>query len=250
MNEELRSRSLAEGTPRYQQVADMLRADILSGRYAVGSHLPAEYELCERYSISRYTVREALRLLQEQGLVSRRQGAPTMVCAVTPRLQYHQSVSDLNDLLHYREVTRFRAIASRCLPADARLADWLELEPGAAVVHVQGMRHERGSDRPVCLTDVYASAARTRQAKPGRPAEQVLVELIDAFGVEHVGRVEQTLSAVALDAEQAKALESVAGAPALHILRRYFDPKGRLQVVATSLHSGDRFSFSSVLRRS
>ena len=51
--------------PRYLQVARELRQDIVDGVYPVGSQLPTEHELCERFSVSRYTIREALRRLRD-----------------------------------------------------------------------------------------------------------------------------------------------------------------------------------------
>jgi len=54
--------------PVYEQVARQLRDAILDGVLAPGEALPAERELCERFGVSRTTVREALRALQAQGL--------------------------------------------------------------------------------------------------------------------------------------------------------------------------------------
>src|SRR5690606_34867057 len=65
--------------PRYRQLADSLKADIVAGRYPVGSQLPPEYELCELHDVSRHTARDALRLLLEEGLVERRRGVGTTV---------------------------------------------------------------------------------------------------------------------------------------------------------------------------
>ena len=69
--------------PLYLQVVRALKDEIVSGVYPVGSQLPTEEELCERFSVSRYTVREALRRLREDNLVASRQGAGTIV--VPPR---------------------------------------------------------------------------------------------------------------------------------------------------------------------
>ncbi len=55
--------------PLYLQVVRALKDEIVSGVYPVGSQLPTEEELCDRFSVSRYTVREALRRLREDNLV-------------------------------------------------------------------------------------------------------------------------------------------------------------------------------------
>ena len=60
--------------PAYQQVADDLRALVLSGELAPGERLPTEQELCESFGVSRSTVREALRVLASQHLVTTTRG--------------------------------------------------------------------------------------------------------------------------------------------------------------------------------
>ena len=60
-------------SPRYQQLSTTLVREIGEGRYPVGSLLPPEPQLCQRFAVSRHTVREAVRHLCELGLVSRRE---------------------------------------------------------------------------------------------------------------------------------------------------------------------------------
>src|SRR5712672_3080063 len=76
-------RSVRSDDPLYLQLVRALKDEIVSGVHPVGSQLPTEEELCERFSVSRYTVREALRRLREDHLVSSRKGAGTTV--VPPR---------------------------------------------------------------------------------------------------------------------------------------------------------------------
>jgi len=57
---------------RYLQIARTLRKEIVDGVYPVGSQLPTEHQLCQRFDVSRYTVREALRRLREDNLVATR----------------------------------------------------------------------------------------------------------------------------------------------------------------------------------
>ena len=65
--------------PRYAELGDLLQAAIEKGEYAVGTLLPTELELCERFSVSRHTARAALAQLITAGLVQRRPGAGTRV---------------------------------------------------------------------------------------------------------------------------------------------------------------------------
>src|SRR5690348_5289879 len=77
---------------RYLQVARALRKEIVDGVYPVGSQLPTEHQLCERFSVSRYTVREALRRLRDDNLVASRPRSGTLV---VPRPSSDSYVQDV-----------------------------------------------------------------------------------------------------------------------------------------------------------
>ena len=66
-------------TPLFQQLAATLRAAIDAGEYPPGSRLPTENELCERYSVSRVTVRKALDELSQGEFLVRKPGKGTFV---------------------------------------------------------------------------------------------------------------------------------------------------------------------------
>ena len=61
--------------PKYQYIADSLRQEIESGVYSSKQLLPTEHLLCQRFQISRQTVRRALSVLEDEGLITRRQGS-------------------------------------------------------------------------------------------------------------------------------------------------------------------------------
>src|SRR6201994_1160161 len=86
---------------RYLQVARALRKEIVEGVFPVGSQLPTEHELCERFSVSRYTVREALRRLRDDNLVSSRPRAGTMVVPRVSASSYAQDNMTIDDLLAF-----------------------------------------------------------------------------------------------------------------------------------------------------
>lgn len=64
---------------KYKILADLLRQEIRSGSRP--GRLPTEKELAERYNMSRQTVRHALQILTEEGLIQRRQGSGSYVCS-------------------------------------------------------------------------------------------------------------------------------------------------------------------------
>jgi Bacterial regulatory proteins, gntR family len=69
----------ADPRPPYQQIADVLRGDIISGRYATGDTLPSGPVLVERFGVAMGTVRSAIRVLRDEELVTPWQGKGVVV---------------------------------------------------------------------------------------------------------------------------------------------------------------------------
>lgn len=65
--------------PLYRQLADLIRADIEAGHYAVEARIPSENQMADRYSIGRPTVRQATDMLVRSGMLVRRRGSGTFV---------------------------------------------------------------------------------------------------------------------------------------------------------------------------
>lgn len=55
--------------PRHQQIADHLRTEISDGEFTPGDKLPSEKRLCDYFKVSRITVRQALKALENEGLI-------------------------------------------------------------------------------------------------------------------------------------------------------------------------------------
>ncbi len=238
--------------PRYLQVARELTAAIAIGQYQVGDQLPTELELCKHFQISRFTAREAVRVLSSAGLITRRQRIGTVVIATPADARYTHAAASVGDLLQYAQDTELKLMFIGRVP----LAKDKAMQFGAAVgeewVYAMGMRQEsvltsaKGQEkagRPICITRLYLSPelggieARLRDRKT---AVYAMIER--EYGVV-IQRVEQYLQSVALDAEDAANLGCAAGSPALLIVRRYFDDRGRLVEVAENMHPGDRFIY-------
>src|SRR5437868_13595121 len=99
-------------TTRYLDIAAELQKAIRSGKYPVGDLLPTETELMARYAASRQTVREALRIITEQGLIVRRAGLGSVVIATEPPVLFTHSVKSLTEWLRYSNETYRQVVRS------------------------------------------------------------------------------------------------------------------------------------------
>ncbi|MFF0715567.1 GntR family transcriptional regulator [Streptomyces bauhiniae] len=70
--------------PKYQRIADSLREAIQSGEYGPGDRLPGENDLMDRHGVARMTARQALGVLQSEGLAEPRKGAGVFVRSFRP----------------------------------------------------------------------------------------------------------------------------------------------------------------------
>jgi len=96
-----------------QVIVDQVRLLIHDGRLTPGDRLPSERELCERFGVSRVTVREALRVLEAGGLVEIRVGARGGAFVTTPTsARVGEGIADLLKLspLTAAEVTEARMV--------------------------------------------------------------------------------------------------------------------------------------------
>jgi GntR family transcriptional regulator len=130
--------------PKYEQVANTLRAEILAGSYPAGSVLATEPELGERFGVSRVTVASALKILRAEGLVHVEQGRGVFVRDLAPIVR--DAVQRIKDRAVGTARGAFDAELTRLgldphtettvgeKPAPADVAEALGIEPGQPVL--------------------------------------------------------------------------------------------------------------------
>ena len=84
--------------PLYRQLADILRAPIIGGSFPVGSELPKEAVIAERFGVSLITVRQALRDLEADGLIRKRSAKPAVVTSASPPVTLSWTFKNFNDM--------------------------------------------------------------------------------------------------------------------------------------------------------
>lgn len=239
-------------TGERNDLARDLAEGIASGRFAVGSLLPTEFELCERYGLSRYAVRKALDELQDLGLISRRKNVGTRVEASRPKPGFTQSIATVDELAqfgaeHVRVVRDVREVV-----ADLALARELGCAGGTRWLRISSLRMASGRKaRPICWTDVYLDAAYSEIGDLVRESPETLISsLVEARYGRAIARIRQEVHGMCLPKGLAAELHAEPNSAALKIVRRYMDSDDQVFEISVSVHPADRFNFSMEMTRS
>lgn len=234
---------------RYLQVARTLRKEIVDGVYPVGSHLPTEHELCERFAVSRYTIREALRRLRDDNLVASRPRAGTLVVPRPETNSYAQDVMSINDLLAFATGAPFTIESNAMVTIDDHIAAQTGLEVGSQWLAVRGYRQAEGTAAPVCKTDYYINRAFAAVGRLLQRHSGPIFPLIeDLFGVSVV-EVHQQIAAVLATPELAAKLKIETGSAALEMQRTYTTSDGEVAQVTVNTHPSAGYRHSMTMRR-
>ncbi len=235
--------------PRYRQLAQTLMTEIKRGRYPVGSLLPTEYELCEQFGASRFTIREAMKQLVQMGLIDRSAGVGTRVRAADSQSLYRQQMQELSDLYQYTSDTHFLVEKVGRVVVDAKLAELLRANEGQRWLRAEGIRRIGKTAPPICFTELFIHPAFSTIDLARRMKTPVYTLIEQQFG-EQIEEVQQDIRAVLLSAAMAARLESKPRSPALLITRRYLNHRGETVEFAISTHPAERFEYSQSFRRS
>lgn len=238
-----------QDVPRFREIFETLHAEIRAGRFPVGQRLPTEQELCARFQASRHTVREALRRLQDCGMIARRQGAGSVVLATEPDGRFHNSVSSVEELVQYAATTNLEILAVETVLVDARTAALLQSEPDTPWVRVSALRRRPDDPDPIGYSDIYVPLKYREVARDIGAVRGAVYAMIESrYGVV-ITEVTQTLEAGSADANVASRLNVPVGTPVLIIVRQYHDQSGEVAEVAINMHPAGRFSYRMTLQR-
>jgi DNA-binding GntR family transcriptional regulator len=234
---------------RYLQVARVLRKEIVEGVYPVGSQLPTEHELCERFSVSRYTIREALRRLRDDNLVASRPRTGTTVVPRRSASSYAQDNMSINDLLAFASGADLDIESTRMVVIDAELAERTGLPQGEEWLAVLGFRQAVGAEYTHCWTEYYINRAYAGVGRLLQRHTGPIFPLIeDLFGISVV-EVYQQIGAALVTPELADRLQVPAGSAAVEVFRTYKTAEGEVVQLTINTHPASRFRHSMTLRR-
>jgi GntR family transcriptional regulator len=229
--------------PRYSEIEAILREEIRSGVHELGSRLPTEHELCERFGVSRFTVRQALSRLREAGILDARPGIGTIVVSPADRASFVQTLSSMEELLQYPAETYRHHIAAEPIETTPEQAVMLRCGPGERWVWLKAMRVTRSSSAPIASLDAYL-LPRFADVLDSPDAVTTIVRQIEQVHGHRAAHAQIEIFVGRIDRQLAGRLMAEEGDPALIILRRYRGEDGAIFLVTYSVHPENRFSLN------
>jgi GntR family transcriptional regulator len=236
-------------TPLYQELRARLSEELSSGIYPVGSRFPTEQELCARFGLGRHTVREALRGLEEAGLLSRQAGVGTLVLAHSAPQTYSHRLDSLGELWDYALSTKLEKQQEGMVVLRDRLARTLGRDPGERWLRMAGFRTAPQRSHPICWSEIFVAEPYVRIRDLLRRRDMpIYAALFEQFNLRPEV-VERSVIAIEMPEEIASVLGVSAGEPALMERRTYLSDKSEVFEITLSIYPGNRFVHTSKLVR-
>jgi DNA-binding GntR family transcriptional regulator len=223
-------------TPLYYQLEKSLREKMLGGKFSSDVPIPTEEELCREYGVSRTVVRQALKVLEDSGLIIREQGRGTFMTDKRQRPFYYEATGSFESDFRFREDFRIRFISRSIERADDEIASDLRVEQGEKIYCFKGVQAlTKDMSRvqyfkwfmPIDIgKDVYETARKETSFFP---------PLIEALP-EPVGQADQIIFSTSATPEISKAIGLTKGDPIL-VLKGIFTNRSNRPICVSIRYS-------------
>jgi len=229
--------------PVYLQIAESLRKRIDEQTYALGDRLPTEAKLAAEFGVNRHTLRQAVAVLRQEGVLKVEQGRGTFVAARPIRYPIGNRVR-YNEALKAQGITANSEIIKHgAVPADAASAAALAVEPGTLVAFLQ--RLSTANEVPICLSSGYFPLHRFPDLLSDSSLETLKKTgsisrwLREQYGCDHIRR-ETVASARLVRAPHAQLLSLPLNQPILRVESINVDQSGQVIEYGVTWFRGDR----------
>ena len=220
-----------------------LRQAITRGTYRPGSQLPTEAELCEMLGVSRTVVREALRVLEDDGLVARRHGVGTFVRdhPILKNLNFNFGITEMIESAGLTSGTSHLAIQKET--ADQEKAQQLRVPVGTALLTVERVRTADGRPVVYSLDTLTESLLQRAEFDPQLLINESIYNILQTSLGQVIEYGIARLLAVAAPDHVAEKLHLPPNALTLYIVQTDYSSADEPLVYSCEYHLPDAFDF-------
>jgi len=138
-----------KSAPRHQQISDHLRSDIKNKEFLPGDKLPSEKRLCDYFDVSRITVRQALKALENEGLIFKKQGLGAFVSEDDEKQTLVQLTDFSEDMRRAGFKSSSKLIRFKKVSPVLEINTILELPPSSPLIRLDRVR--LGNGKPIAF---------------------------------------------------------------------------------------------------
>jgi GntR family transcriptional regulator len=236
------------GVPLYHQIQHLIRHRIGTGEYSPGHQIPSENELCQELSVSRVTLREALRELVRDGMLMKVQGKGTFVVHNPPkRLTPVKYTGFLEDLQERVLKLKIKDVEITRIPASPDLRDLLQLGDGNEVTVIRRLRHI--DEEPFSFTINYLPRAIGDRIREKDLFTVPLLRILQDDLKIPITRARETIEAAPADPDVAHRLGISVLHPVMHMKRVMYTVKDKPFELVETYYRADKYHYSVNLVR-
>jgi GntR family transcriptional regulator len=233
------------GISRYLQLATLFRRMIESGQWKLEARIPTVDILAADYGVARATIRQALGLLENEGLIKRYRAKGTFVVGRPRRELWCEVGTDWSGMLMSREDAVIEVLSDDQGSQPPFLPHPVGT-PAPSYRHLR-RRHSR-QGQAFLLADVYLDERLCRKLPKKVLSTKSAMRLVaDIPGLKIID-ARQTLTIGIADMETAELLRIPINAPVAHVYRTAVDENGSLVLVGMGIYRGDVVSVNIKMR--
>ncbi|MCC5941224.1 MAG: GntR family transcriptional regulator [Balneolaceae bacterium] len=232
---------LDQPVPKYYKIYEKLLKQIRQGKYSENNLFPSDTELVKKFRVSRGTVREAIKLLFQQGYLVREQGKGTFVT-------YKKIQQDPDRLIGFTQLMRqhnirptARIIEKKIIAAPAHIGHIMNLQSDEKVVRLVRLRF--GDEQPLIIERSFYSYDLFEPVYNMDLDNNSIYELLYEFTDTRLGDANQRIEAISAGQQEQELLEIELGTPLLLIKRLINTENGDVFQYSEDVYRSDRINF-------
>lgn len=234
---------------KYIYIANDMRNRILKGEFASNDQLPFEKDLIEEYSASKMTVKKALDILVNEGLIIKRRGSGTFVKSLSDSELKKRVVSNQfrgTTALNVGKTVESKVLEFSVIEANKKVSEKLHIEKGSFVYDIYRARYI--DKEPSVMEQMYMPIDLIVGLKKEN-VEGSIYEFIEEELKLKIKSAHRTIYVRGANETEAKYLEIEEGSPVAVAEQIAFLDTGEAFEFSTSVHRSDKFSIEVILSK-
>ncbi len=237
---------LQQPIPKYYQIYEKLLEQIKSGEFEEYDRFYSDMDLVEKFDVSRGTIREAVKLLIQQGYLVREQGRGTFVTSPTIE-QDSEKLMGFTELMEKHDIEpSAKIIEQDIVDAPINLMSLMELGEKDKLVHIVRVRY--GNDHPLIIEQSYFVHELFQPIIDMDLESNSIYKLLYKHTNTELGEAKQQITAISAGKEEAELLNVKVGDPLLLMKRLIETKNGKVFQYSEDVYRSDRINFTTTTK--